>query len=153
MKPQILSATVVIGLGLVGIALAQQAPDGAARDARARRRGQIARLQARVELLEMEHKVDADLLEKLMSDVKNMDGLEAMKDQLPGIIGALGQVLGQKVDAGAVEKEFPLDSATIKAVRPLLERKKEEFLRQSEELHEKRLELADLEKERDAGAR
>lgn len=163
MRKRIISAAVVLGLGIVGITVAQQTSDlrkdGASE--KAKLRVQVAKLRAEVEALQLEHDVDADFFKKLMTDVKNLDGMEAlkgpMKEQLKALKDAMakqepGQPTGAlllpmpSLDGANFDKMFGLDEATAKVARPLLDAKKKDFAKQAADLAEKRLELAEAEK-------
>jgi hypothetical protein len=165
MRMRIISAAVVLGLGLVGIALAQQAGEGR-RDDKAKLRVQVAKLRAEVEIRQLEHDADADILKKLMVDMKNVECMEAskgpMKEQAEALLkGPLkGEMEALKGAANGLllpppgplpdlreefNKMFSADEAVAKAARPLLERLKKEFVQKSAELNEKRLELAEVE--------
>jgi hypothetical protein len=84
MRMRIISAVVVTGFGIVGIALAQQADDQPKDQAgeRARLRAQVVKLRAEVELQQLEHEVDVDILRKLMTDMRNLDAIAALKGPL-----------------------------------------------------------------------
>jgi hypothetical protein len=134
-------------------------------------RSQVAALRAEVELLELEHEVEVDRLKKLMTDVRNLEDMEAadefMKQKLPDLRAKLGkndhgealkeivkqsmpnlQVnLGESDQVEAdIGKPFDLDSMTRELARPYLDRLKKQFLRRTAELAEKRLELAEAER-------
>jgi hypothetical protein len=160
----------------VGITLAQQSGEQARRQAvdRTKLRAESAKLRAEVEVLQLEHDADADILKKLMVDLKNLDGIEAAKgpfkeqveallkgplkeqaEALKGQIEALKAAMNGQMPAGLgglpgpqkeLEKEFLLNEELAKLGRPILERLKKEFIQKAAELHEKRLELADVEK-------
>lgn len=154
------AAVTVVGLGLVGIALAQP-PGGRSKEQgeKATLRGQVARLRAEVELLQTEHDVDRDLLKKLMTDVKNLEGLASVKasaePQLksmpaqapPEVLQGMpfGEAIAKRLQEDAKAEDALLD-ATAKLSRPLLDRLKKEFVKKAAELDEKRLELAEVEK-------
>ncbi len=81
MRMRIIAAAVVLGLGIVGMALAQQAGQQSKDRVgeKAKLRAQVARLRAEVEFLELEHGVDANMLREIMKDVKNADLMASMK--------------------------------------------------------------------------
>ena len=156
MKIRIVSAAVVLGLGLAGITLAQQGDAGGPRGDGARQRSQLAKLRAEVELLELEHRVDANHLEKLTSDVRNLDDLEAAQGPLTEQLEALkkqnpDQVVGPPgiVDDPGID----LNREIAKMARPLLDRSRKGFLAKTTELNERRLELAEAERLYDARAK
>ena len=157
MRMRIISAAVVLGLGIVGITLARQT--GEARgDDKAKLRTQVARLRAEVELRQIEHDVDADILKKLMTDMRNLEGLESLKapveEQLKSATARKAPEIGYtppgfeefRKQAQEEAKATQLNELTAKVARPLLERLKKEFVQKAAELNEKRLELADVEK-------
>ena len=175
MRMRIISAAVVLGLGIVGITLAQQSGEQLKEQPtdRAKLRVQVAKLRAEVEVLQLEHDADSDFLKKLMIDMKNFDTMEAakgpMKEQMEALLGpmkeqmeALKRLMEAKKAAvvegvppapGALalpqddfNKMFSADEATAKVARPILERLKKEFVKKATELNEKRLELVDVEK-------
>ena len=162
MRMRIVSATAVtmVALGLVGITMAQ--PSGEqSRDQgdRVALRGQVARLRAEVELLQTEHDVDRDLLKKLMTDVKNMEGLASLKasaePQLKSMPGQsppevlqgmpFGEAIAKRLQEDAKAEDALMD-VTARLSRTLLDRLKKEFVKKAAELDEKRLELAEVEK-------
>jgi hypothetical protein len=163
MRMRIVSAAVVLGLGIVGITLAQQGgqqPKDRASE-KAKLGAQVAKLRAEVEVLQLEHDVDADILRKLMTDVKNLDGMEALKGPMKEQLKALKETMAKQapdqpagalllpmpsLDGANFNKMFALDEATAKVARPLLDAKKKDFAKQATELAEKRLELAEVEK-------
>ena len=104
MRMRIISAAVVLGLGLVGIALAQQGKEQTKPQAidRAKLRAQVATLRAEVEVLALEHDVDFNLLKQFMENVKECD--------IMGTVNVPGQGMSEE---------------TAKAARPLLERPEE----------------------------
>ena len=160
MRMRIISAAVVLGMGIVGITLAQQKGEEGG-NGKARLRAQVAKLRADVELRQLEHEVEADILKKLMTDMKNLDGMEALKGPMEAQLKALmdgvkKQLAGRSgipspfLQGGMGDQEFnmqsKLDEATAKVARPLLDAKKKEFVQKASELNEKRLELAEVEK-------
>ncbi len=180
MRMRIIAAAVVLGLGIVGITLAQQGgePSKPGPD-RAKLRAQVAKLRAEIELLQLEHDADVDFLKKGLGDMKNLDSLEAakepMKEQAKSILEGpakkqMEQVKEQleqlKKPIEALKGEFPnlqvpglpepqeemnnmflVNDAAAKLLRPIIERQKQEFVRKAAELNEKRLELAEVEKQ------
>jgi hypothetical protein len=102
MRMRIISAAVVMGLGLVGITLAQQTgkPTKDQTSAKANLRAQVAKLRAEVELLQLEHEVDRDSLKELMVDLKRVDTLEAGKGPMKAEMEAfLKGPMKQQVEA------------------------------------------------------
>jgi hypothetical protein len=154
---RIIAATVVLGLGLLGITLAQQGDREEPRTDREEQRSQLAQLRAEVELLDLEHQVNAEILKKVMTDIRNWDWLEAAKGplkeqmkalvpQAPAPAAELPQLFAGKAGGEDIEKMFLLDEVTIKSVRPLLDRMRKEFVQEATALNEKRLRLAEAEK-------
>lgn len=172
MRMRIISAAVVLGLGIVGITLAQSGGGPSKQPAidRAKLRPQVAKLRAEVEILQLEHEADAEILKKLMADIKNLDSLEAakgsMKDQMEALLKGSSKEQKDQMEAfkaatngqlpptpGAIPvppaefgSMFGTDEAMAKIARPILDRLKKEFVPKAAELHEKRLELDDLER-------
>jgi hypothetical protein len=149
------------GLGALTMTMAQPAATESAPD-RAKLRSQVARHSAEVELLQLEHDADAQLLKQLIVDMRKFDGLEAakgpmkgqmktltdtLKGQLPGVGAELPRpgLAGSDVDQ-ELDKAFAVDEAVAKVARPFLDRMRKDFLEKAVQLNEKRLELAELEK-------
>ncbi len=171
MRMRIISAVAVLGLGIVGISLAQPPGEGRGNEG-AKLRSQVARLRAEVELLELEHAVDIDIVKKLMTDVKNLDMMTASKGAIKEQLEALAKgPMKERVEAAKrqmekfkeeglslprfltggivdqdLEEQLGLDEATAKVSRPILQRLEKEFVQKTAELNEKRLELAEVEK-------
>ena len=173
MRMRIIAAVTVVGLGIVGITLAQQSGEDSRKD-KSKLRAQVARLRAEVEVLQLEHDADSDILKKLMTDVRNVDCIEAVKGPIKEQMEALlkgpmkeqteilkGQNEALKAPTNAqlpdllgasipvqeeLNKMFTVDEAMVKVGRPLLERLKKEFVQKATEMNEKRLELAEVEK-------
>jgi hypothetical protein len=75
MTKRIVSAAVVLGLGIVGIALAQQAgqrPENRESE-RAKLRAQVVKFRVDIEILELEHETDREYLLDLMRTAKKTD--------------------------------------------------------------------------------
>jgi hypothetical protein len=173
MRMRSISTAVVLALGIVGITLAQQGGEKMKQQAtdRAKLRSQVANLRAEVEVLQLEHDADSDILKKLMVDMKNLESMEAAKAHMKEQMGALlegpmkeqmealkRQTEALKADTKGltptVEEALPLgfnemfnlNEATAKVGRPVLDRLKKQFVQKAAELNEKRLELSELEK-------
>jgi hypothetical protein len=158
MKMWIISASVVLGLGIVGAAVAQQTGEGRGDD-KAKLRAQVARLRAEVELRQIEHDVDADILKKLMTDIRNLEGLESLQapiaEQLKSVPAPKAPVTGsappgfdevQKQLQEEAKAEAQVNQLTARVARPHLDRLRKEFVQKVAELNERRLELAEVEK-------
>lgn len=166
MRLRIISAAVVIGLGVVGIALAQQGdkqPNERPIN-KANLRAQVAKLRAEVDIRQLEHDADSEFLKKMMIEMKDHESMEAAKgpakEQMEAV---LRRQMGAADNAGGVPPAaagaaFPMlahefdkmadaDEAVAKVARPILDRFKKEFVQHATALHEKRLELVDLEKQ------
>lgn len=154
MRMRIISTTVVLGLGLLGVTLAQQGDREEPRTGREELGAQVAKLRAEVELLELEHQVNAGILTKLMTDVRNWDSMEAvkgpmqeqlkaLKQQVPAPPTVFPQLFPGNADGEEVLKLSLVDEAAIKVVRPLLDRMRKEFLQEATQLNEKRLRLSE----------
>jgi hypothetical protein len=166
MRLSIISAAVVIGLGIVGIALAQQGdrPPNEPPVNKAKLRAQVAKLRAEVDVLQLEHDAESEFLKKMMIEMKDHESMEAAKDsakeQMEAVLkrrmAAVAPATGIQAPGGAaafpmLEHEFDkmadADAAVAKVARPILERFKKEFVQKATALHEKKLELVDLEKQ------
>jgi hypothetical protein len=173
MRMRIIAAVTVVGLGIVGITLAQQSGEDSRKN-NSKLRAQVARLRAEVEVLQLQHDADSDILKKLMTDVRNVDCIEAVKGPIKEQMEALlkgpmkeqieilnGQIQALKAPINTqlpgapgasiplqedLNKMFTVDEAMVKVGRPLLERLKKEFVQKATEMNEKRLELAEVEK-------
>lgn len=125
-----------------------------------KQRTQVARLRAEVELLQIEHDVDAEHIKETMTALKNLDGMAALQgpamEQIKALrSGTKGQapVPGADSPLAALQPEdfgSKLDEATVKVTRPYLDLKKKEFLQKAAALQDKKLELAELEKQYNA---
>ncbi len=166
MRLRIISAAVVIGLGIVGIALAQQG-DRQPKEApvnKAKLRAQVAKLRAEVDVLQLEHDADSEFLKKMMIEMKDHESMEAAKgpakEQMEAALrrrmGGVDAARSIPASGGAaafpmLEHEFDkmadADAAVAKVARPILERFKKKFVLEATALHEKRLDLVDLEKQ------
>jgi hypothetical protein len=157
MRTRIISTTVVLALGLLGVTVAQQGDREEPRTEREEQRSQVAKLRAEVELLELEHKVNAGILTKLMTDIRNWDSMEAVKGPMQEQLKALKQrvpapptVFPQLFPGNAggevVDQQSLVDEAAIKVARPVLNRMRKDFLQEATQLNEKRLRLAEAEK-------
>jgi len=149
MKVLTISAALVLGLGLAGITLAQQGAGGEPRNGRATVRHRVANLRAEVELLQLEHDVDIDLLKKGVTEVKNLEGVELVRGPMKREMDDLKKRVGVPAhDAGDddLNKMSLIDEATAKMVRPVVDGLKKEFVRKAVELNVKKLELVDLER-------
>jgi hypothetical protein len=157
MRMGIISTTVVLGVGLLGVTLAQQGDREEPRTDREEQRSQVAKLRAEVDLLELEHQANAGILTKLMTDIRNWDSMEAVKGPMQEQMKALKQEVPTPAtvfphlfpgyaDGGDIDKQSLVDEAAIKAARPLQDRLRKEFLQEATRLNEKRLRLAAAEK-------
>jgi hypothetical protein len=159
MRKRIIPAAVVLGLGIVGIALAQQAgqqPENR-EDVRAKQRAQVARLRAEVELLELEHEADrAALSDELQNERKaeriaDDDGkVREIASEMRLAASSVGKLKDFEKEVGdgktaeaKVQEELRQAVATARSKNG---RRKREFVLRTAELNEKRLELADAEK-------
>jgi hypothetical protein len=143
-----------------------QRPDQATR---ARLRTRIAALRAEVELLRAEHDADAEHLKAASGDLRklaDLEKLEAAKPEAERMIAGLKAKHGDDVgpNAGSLaalpgfgaflanqeraqKVENDLNLAMLKMFRPMVEREAKEFAVKTAALHEKALELDDLEAE------
>lgn len=177
MRMRIIAAAVVLGLGIVGITLAQQQqagqqPKDQAGD-RAKLRAQVARIRAEVEVLELEHGVDAEILRECLKALKRSEFMASMKGPIKEYAKTVVEgsktetsrktipppstVIGPGLEAPPEPVHVPVpyemydmafdeSGAMARLGRPAIERLKKEFVDKTAELAEKRLELAELEK-------
>ncbi len=76
MRMRIISAAVVLGLGIVGVTLAQQGGEERRND-KAERRIQVVRLGVEIELLQIEHEVDRGHLKAVRAELRSLEGYDA----------------------------------------------------------------------------
>jgi hypothetical protein len=133
MRMRIISSAVVLGLGIVGITLAQQS--GQQSNTKATWRAQAAKLRAEVELLQLEQEVDEEYLKTAMGQMRVQEGSDA---------GVLRMEFEKKVSDSGMS--FGALIELKESVRTYIEGKKKEYAKQAEKLAEKRLELAEAEK-------
>lgn len=154
MRKRILALGVVVGLGAVTIALAQQSGPSqqvpAGRDAL---RAQVAKLRAEVELLQLEHDADVGILKPLTVDMRSIGAMEEGRPHILRELQAFRTKAGAGEDVGSDEgelnKEMDVNKATADAIRPIYERLRKAFLRETAELNQKKLELVELERKLD----
>ncbi len=159
-------------LGCFGAAMARQdvgSPKAAVQRAAdsADLKVKVGRLRADVEILQIEHEIDAKLLKALIEDVKNLEILESSKglaetalgelqkqvkelpaEPNPGLglpAGLLGGLAQPNVQA-EISKMFALGQTVGKVGRPILDRLRGEYVRKATELNIKHLELDESEK-------
>jgi hypothetical protein len=159
MRMGIVSAVVVISVGIVGLAFAQQTarqPNDQT-SAKAKLRAQVIKLRVEVELLELEH--DATRAE-ILETIKDIRGAESQDHeglkQLALSFFSLTNPeplakLAEKEGADKAEKEMnqAMNDAvkkTLDAAKSSRESRKKEYARQAEELAGKRLALAEIDK-------
>ena len=174
MKRGIITAAVVLGLGGVTFALARQVttsskpqpPQAVPSSAQSCNSGEsdpsklharVAKLRAEVELLQLEH----DAIKAMLSD--RIQGVEKANAEITGELDqsrvaafymrmgaeSVGKAIEfdqkARVDRAAVEKATEKATATAGEFQTSLKGKKEEFLRLTTELNEKKIELVELE--------
>jgi hypothetical protein len=159
MRMRVISVAVVLGLGIVGIALAQQAgqqPKEQTKE-RMRLRDQVVKLRVEIELLELDHDAaKAEFLE-IKKDIRELESEGAQKQLGEMALAQMmltggDQALGTLAKKGAKgEKEIQdLVESTLKEqiVKAKAERdsKRKDYASQAAILAEKRLELAEVEK-------
>src|SRR5262249_43582083 len=102
MRNLVISAAVFVGFAIAGVTLAQQngaqkAPSDASAtnqvSEKAKLRAKVARVRAEVELLQLEHDVDADLLKKLTTDIRNLEMLKDAKAPMEEVAKALNKTV------------------------------------------------------------
>jgi hypothetical protein len=151
MKMRIISAAVVLGLGFVGITLAQSKDQASER---AKLRAQVINLRVDIELLELEHDADrADLLE-IMKGIR-MSESKSPEELQEAVLGSLlltedPKSLGKPVEKEREKEMQNLVNEAIKKrtveMKALGDRKRKDYAKQAAELAEKRLDLAEVEK-------
>jgi hypothetical protein len=167
MRKRIIAAAVVMGLGMMGLALAQQGsqqPKDQASE-KAKLRTQVVKLRLEIELLQLDHDAARDILIACLKQVNQPEGLRSgqpgpmvtMDFNMLGMAALMGNAEAQKKAERAVEKGEDAWAALQKAmeeaekeqtdrIRAYIGSKRKEFAKQAAELADKRLELADLEK-------
>ena len=159
MRMRIISVGVVLGLGFMGIALAQQTgqqpKDQASQKAKLPDR--VVKLRVECELMELEHDATrADILD-MTKDIRNSESKSPEQVQLMRLeylsvtggeaLGKLAQEKGAEKAAEQIDKFVQeAHKKTLDEAKTLRERRKKEHAKQAEELAGKRLELADVEK-------
>jgi hypothetical protein len=160
MRKRIISAAVVLGLGMVGIALAQQAgqqPKDHVSE-REKLRAQVAKLRAEVELLDLEHQADKAVVVSVLKEERDSESESGRVDKAREAVSeatmmaaSLGKLEEFKKEFGdekamqaSAEKELKEKAESNRAEGQL---KKQVFVRRATELAEKRLELAEVEKQ------
>lgn len=170
MRIRVVITVVVLGLAVVTMTLARQQTGNAPKHNQEQRnekpqpglgaaaalRAQVAKLRAEVELLELEHEVDRAHLLDLLKEQRHSDSERAAK-----VREEVGNLKTMAVSIGKLDefqKEFgdekTLQSQVEKEMKEQAERgradsdrKKKAFVSQATELNEKRLALAELEKQ------
>ncbi len=159
MRTCIIAAVVVLGLGFVGITLAQQPaaqPKPQAAD-KAALRAQVVKLRVEIELLQLDHDADRDnLLNWLKGERIGPGGMAGLA--LETMLGMMGNAEatktmkeGEKLIAKAKEKGEDEEALTrrvlTEAVKKQIDPMKKKYAKQAAELAEKRLQLDAVEKE------
>jgi hypothetical protein len=170
MGMRVILAVFLLGLAVVMATFAgqtgstrrnQQQPDGKAQPGLAiatALRSQVAKLRAEVELLELEHKAERAVLMDLLKEQgrSDSDASRAVKASeaigqlriLAASMGKLDQFEKESGDEKAMQSKAEEELKTrAESNRIANDRKKQVFLRQAIELNEKRLALAELEKQ------
>jgi len=171
MRIRVVVAVFALSLAVAAVALARQQTGTPAkqnqeeRDSKAQAgpqaapalRSRVAKLRAEVELLEIEHEVDRTLLfEALKSQGLNpaakltAEGMEQVT-QLTMIAARMGKLAELKEKFGddkAIQSQIEKEARELaESDRIANERKKKAFVSQTTELNERRLALAELEKQ------
>lgn len=156
MKTRIITAVVVLGLGVVGITLAQQ-PQSQQAANRAALSARIVKLSVDIELLQLDRDADRDnLLTWLKAGRIGSGGLAGMEVEM--MLGAMGNAEarktlaeGEKLIAKAKEKGQDVEALTgrvlAEAVKKQIDSLKMNYAKQAAELAEKRLQLNAAEKQ------
>ena len=160
MRKRIISAAVVLALGIVGIALAQQ-PGPQPKDhasERAKLRAQVAKLRADVELLDLEHEADKAVVVSVLREERDYESESARVDKAKEAVSEANMTAASLGKLREFQKEFgdekAMQAQAEKELKEKAERirvegqlKKQAFVRRAAELAEKRLELAEVEKQ------
>ena len=159
MRTRIIAAVVVLGLGIVGITLAQQPgaqPKPQAAD-KAALRAQVVKLRVEIELLQLNHDADRDnLLSWMKGERMGPGGMAGMA--LETMLGMMGNAEatktieeGEKLIAKAKEKGEDEEALTrrvlAEAVKKQIDPMKKNYAKQAAEMAEKRLQLDAVEKQ------
>jgi hypothetical protein len=138
MRKRIISATVVLGLGIVGMTLAQQIgeqPNGRTGEL-AKLRAEVIKLRVEIEFLEMDHDVIRAEFLLGKKQMREIQARFAITDDGEPINNQAGVIQ-------AVNTEIKNDMI---ARRDAIPRIRDQFAKQAADLAEKRLELAELER-------
>jgi hypothetical protein len=169
MRKRIILATVVLGSALVGIALAQQdgnahkqpAPD------KAKLRAQLVNLRVEIELLQLDHDADREIIVAWMKSMRQAESMGAQPygKEIGLSLGMMMLEAKASLGGGEAAKEaerigaeaggnFDSYNKALKAsakkeedsIMAYIARKRKDYAKQAAELALKRLELADAEK-------
>lgn len=168
MKKRVIAGGIILGLGVVTLALAQQgtgpsstrpssvndpspgSPDKRPSD-RSDLHGRVARLRAEVELLQLEHDLKKEWLSTGLKEraegLESKGSLQVARDYMR--IGAELVGKGSEFEVAMQEKGDEIWKAVAKAAgtpsTAEIDRLKQEFLRVATELNRKRIDLVELE--------
>jgi hypothetical protein len=156
MRMRIFSAAFVLGLGIVGITVAQQTGEQSNRQDgdRPKLRALVVKLRVEIELLELDQDADRTELLEIMKGIRMAES-KSSEDLQEAVLASLvltedrkslGKLVEQEGEKGMrdlVNEAFKKTAVEMKALR---DRKRKEFARQATELAEKRLDLAEIEK-------
>jgi hypothetical protein len=165
MRKRIISAAVVLGLGIAGITLAQQDGDRRGQPAvdKAKLRSQVVKLRVEIEMLQLDHDADREIIVAWMKNVREAErlGADPYGTGLDSDLGAM-MLLDAKASAGNAEAKKEMERTGREGVdneddfrKALTEsakkrkttvdayiaRKRKEYAKQAEELALKQLEL------------
>ena len=155
MRTRIIAAVVVLGLGIVGITLAQQPKPQAADKAALRAR--VVKLRVEIERLQLDHDADRDnLLNWMKGERMGPEGMAGLA--LETMLGMMGNAEatktmeeGTKLIPKAKEKDDDEEALTrrvmAEAVKKQIDPMKKSYAKQAAELAEKRLQLDAVEKQ------
>jgi hypothetical protein len=109
----------------------------------AKPRAELVTLRADVELMELEHEADRAALLELLKATRQAD----MTRKIIEATAQPGSTLVAETEAPGLAGKIKVgfDQKANDALRAYTDRKKDEFLRRSKELHEKKISLADAE--------
>jgi hypothetical protein len=173
MKKRVIAGAIILGLGVVTLALAQQGTGPASswpasagdpmpgshykpRDDRPEFYARVARLRAEVELLQLEHDLKKELLSTGLKEraegLESKGSLQVARDYMR--IGAELVGKGSEFEVAMQEKGDEIWKAVAKAARTPstaeIDQLKQDFLRITTELNRRKIDLVELEVHLDA---
>jgi hypothetical protein len=121
-------------------------------------RSEVAKRRADVELMELEHEIDKNVLAESLKREKEFESEDQRSTKAAAAVTEATMLAASFGKLGDFKKEFGDDAALQRqaeanlkehadSIRGANDRKKKEFAKRTAELNERRLELADLEKQ------